>query len=382
VKIAKFMMVIFFIMAMCCQYADSEIIFQENFDGFTSGWTPSDTNTGQHVYPCINGECAPLGNYEPSIYPPEERTNENSWNGWATFGASIISIETGVGRNGTPCLRLGPDWPSAMSNQNGLCKWLGKDGYRELYIRWYWKFDKGWKWSPGTPPNYSDRFAFIKLLRIWTGVNLMDLGGALISDESHFNHPIIPRWVDDRFGSFEPFLSVWTFEGQDSQTCYSNGKCTVKHWYRDPDDRKAYLSEYTGPLANDGSFQNEQTWHYTQFHIRLNSSHGAGDSLLEAWIDGVKLDEPPSNFPNTGEPVTSMEAGGINYIIFGENMAMTREWTQQHYYYIDDITVSTTPIGTTGDAYKAPGNLRIVSQGQESSPVIDEPVINEPVITD
>jgi len=355
-------------MAMYCQYADSKIIFQENFDGFTSGWTPSDTNTGQHVYPCVNGECAPLDNYEPSIYPPEERTNENSWNGWTRHGYNVISIEPNTGRNGTPCLRLGPEWPNVHSGQNGLCKWLGKDGYRELYIRWYWKFDKCWKWSPGEEEYpHKGRFAHIKLMRIWTGVNLTDLGGALISDESHFNHPIIPRWVDDRFISFEPFFSMSSFEGRDSQTCYSDGTCTTKHWYRDPEDREAYLTSYTGPLLEDGSFRDEQTFHYTEIHIRLNSSHGSGDSLSEVWIDGVKLGEPPSNVSNTGEPITSMEAGGINWIIFGENMFLTQEWTQQCYQYIDDIIISTTPIGTAEKAHKAPENLRIISQDQEDS---------------
>ncbi|MHA1816741.1 MAG: hypothetical protein ACTSX1_12090 [Candidatus Heimdallarchaeaceae archaeon] len=347
-KIIKIIIMGLFLMTVSFQYASSEVVFQDNFDGFTSGWTPSGGYSGHNVTPCVNGTCG-------SGTPP------TGWNGYMNHGSATPSIVTDKGRHGTPCLQIAYDYGGAVSSQCGLIKWLGAAGYDELYIRWYWKYGSGFKYGNGT----NGSFQYHKLMRIWCGVDLNDLEGQLISNECYFNHVAMISWNDDSWNTFHPFVTGKFWNGSISTQstnaygekptpgdCYS-GKGNAHTWWKD-NQSEGWMETYTGNLI-DGAIPEGQTWHCTEVHIKLRSDIDTKDSIFEVWIDGNKL--PAGYYGNdlSDPPFVSNEAGRMNYIHLNDNFNGAKYWTEQEYLWIDDFVVSTTHIGPVPEG---PGNPR------------------------
>ena len=112
------------------------------------------------------------------------------------------------------------------------------------------------------------------------------------------------------------------------------------------------MENVTGNIDINGNFDDAQTWHSFEVHIKLASSDEAGDGILEIWLDGVKqgaLDEQQiEHYPTNASPTnffpTDTLGVGINYITIMDN-ASYFDWSEQHYIYIDDVTISTSYIG-------------------------------------
>ena len=73
------------------------------------------------------------------------------WTGYIDHNSNnFLGIINDEGRGNSPALKIGPDYGGSAGDpfdQVGLVKWLGEEGYDELYIRYYLKYDDLWRWG-------------------------------------------------------------------------------------------------------------------------------------------------------------------------------------------------------------------------------------------
>ncbi len=211
----RFYFIVTIVFLVTGQLAFSEVVFKDNFDGYSKRWEP--TTTGRY-YPNVGSYDRPdLDTWEPSCLPVEERNNSNSWNGWLRNSmGDKISIELNTGRNGTPSLQIAPQPGTAVHEKIGLIKWLksgpNKGGYDELYVSWYFKFSNGYRFGVGKGVGYE------KWLRLWTKVNLENMEGHGFGDERHWGHPILLNFTADYEFPQIPFWGISSYERTDSNT--------------------------------------------------------------------------------------------------------------------------------------------------------------------
>jgi hypothetical protein len=373
------------------------ILFQDNFDAFTSGWTPSQSGNQGYLFPW---QSTPTGyppgasgigitNYEPSTIAAGSRTNDNSWNGWVKAAGGHLEIVATGGRNNTPALRIKFDKTSAWIEDTGLLKWLGPTKYQELYIRYYFKYGDGqdFRWGGSNNPRPAQGILW-KQFRAWTGfnpINYSKSGGQTLpaenttwSDESNWRygiwvHDLVMPSSSDPWGvAGKPFFMLVNFYWPltcttpcDSQNSPRGGSANVNYldWESSsPGWITTYVNSGNAVSIPDGHFTEDQTWHWIEWHIKNNSSPGAGDGLLEFWIDGKKVTSPSIDNGVKASMSTNANDYGLNMIFLNANNAYLTtnidDSPGYQYYYIDDIVISTTPIGPFGDP-SPPSNLRI-----------------------
>ncbi len=315
-----------------------EVIFEDDFDGFSSGWLPSDMGTGHHV---TGGTAESPGKGEPY-----------GWTGWVDHHSdNFIGIVTGEGRDGTPCLKIGAEPAHSPYEQVGLIKYLGPTGYSELYIRYYVKYDDNWRWGDGT--NGSQYYH--KWLRIWQDVQVDEVLGYTgnLSDEHNRGFLLITT-MDDDYGSFDPF-----FMGTFSQDTASNSvepPYTSMWSYRWVDsDTGGFVENHFGNIEPNGNWSTTQTWHSVEVHLKLATSLESGDGIFEMWIDGIKQDHPTETAHRDrgvlehDEMPTPQYGTGMNYIGLHDNGTGNQLWPDYRYVWIDDFIVSTESIGPPVD---------------------------------
>jgi hypothetical protein len=343
-RIVVSVIITFFFLCTFNTDAFSGLIFRDDFNGFSNGWTPSVSTGGAKFYP--GGS---LITYEPSSTPAAERNNSNSWNGWIRWGNNTIEIDSTSGIDDTPCLKIGYE-PTSPMNQVGLFKWLGMPGYKELYIRWYFKFDNDWRWGDGS----NGSMVYFKTMRIWTGVDLKNLGGKSITSVLDFPYGITLNWQDDNSGSFSPHVLAKFVNNTtvDVPTCPSDGNgppCNINKWWK-ATSTYGQLAYWTGGIDANGYFINngklgkpEQTWNCIEHHIKLRDNIGTRNAIYEVFINGIKIGEPDDYYDSN--PYISADGGLMNWIVLADNGTGGQFWPERRYLYIDNFVVSTTPIG-------------------------------------
>ncbi len=389
---------IFLILLLVASPSWAGIVWQEDFDAFTSGWTPSQGGNAAYLFPW---QSTPTGyppgasgygisNYEPSTIAAGSRTNDNSWNGWLKAAGGHLSIETTGGRNNTPVLRIQFDKATDWIEDTGLLKWLGPTQYQELYIRYYFKYGNAqdWRWGGSNNPRPTTGILW-KQFRAWTGFNPVDYsksGGQTLpaenttpTDESNWRygiwvHDLIMPGQNDPWGvAGKPFFMLGNFYWPlscsspcDSQNLPRGGNANINYldW---EDSSPGWMTTYVNSgnaVDTDGSFTEDQTWHWIEWHIKNNTSPGAGDGLLEIWIDEIQVTNPSIDNGVKASMSTNANDYGLNLIFFNANNAyLTKDIAVSpgyQYYYIDDIVISTTgPIGAVGGGPPSKGIITL-----------------------
>ena len=366
------------------------MLWQDNFDGYTSGWTPSISGDGSKLYPWTadetydpsdpsdNGGGMMITNYEPSTYPTNERTNANSWNGWVEYPLSTgtISIVPSGGVSDTPALRMRLVKHSGLSNEIGIHKWLGNTQYQELYIEYKVKFgstgDDFWwngSWTGGDP----DGNIIWKFGRVWTGFNPTDYdktGGqsqpvenTTPTDESNWRTGIwIFRWMATDWNTTKSsaFFDVSNFHAGLSCTPPSP-TCDSQSPTRDPatgniwdwantttsNGRVNVFANSGNGFDSDGSFSEVQTYHTIRMYFKNRTAPDIADGDCKIWIDGTEITSDASVSPPI---LASMSENtndyGMNFVRFGDNYNnLTTNIPDDPGYmdvYIDDIKIATT----------------------------------------
>ena len=319
-----------------------DIIFQDDFNSFTSGWNPSLTGPSHYV---AGGTIESPGRNEP-----------NGWTGWIDQGEEEISIDTSTGRSSTPSLKIAykPGF-SSNANQIGLVKYLPQ-GYNELYLRYYFKFDNNFQFGGGE----TDSFIMWKWGRLWQNVSANDIVNNINLADENKRGAIVWGVYDDQWADYNPYFQggFLANDYQNTNDCPQN--LSQHYWYPwNSSKQGGFLTPHIGQLDTTGKIQEQQTWHSFEMHIKLASEWQGTDGIFEIWIDGIKQDEPTRKI-NFDYMTTSKIENGINYITLNDNAGpISKHWTSNSYNYIDDLVISESYIGPT----QCPNNIDISTIG-------------------
>lgn len=391
----KLILLLFFIFA---SNSFAEVIFSDNFNGHTSGWTPS-VDVSSALYPWTTDETynpedptddgggINITTYEPSSYPVNERTNSNSWNGWVENRVSTgaISIQATGGVDNSPALRVRLVKYQGLSNETGLNKWLGNTYYQEIYVQYKVKFGTtptdwwwGGEWSGGSSTGNG---IIWKLGRVWTGFNPTDYdktGGqsqpvenTTWTDESNWRTGIwIPGLISSNFSQIDDTLGfiLSDFHWEPNCPAIVGGSCDSQNnprgsdGYRDwirwsdnlvPTDSLGVTRNFTGAQsATTGGLTGQQVWHTIEIRFKNRSTPSTEDGAYGLWINGVDVTADCVGMAsNLVEASMSSNPNdyGINFIRLVDNFnELTQDIPDVPGYmdfFIDDFIVSTTYIG-------------------------------------
>ncbi len=333
IKTIKQKSLIFFVISgytLLAQSSQGEIIFEENFDS-QPDWQltqPIGSNTAISSY---NGEnTIPTGFHSYRIQGSSYQNNQHN---------SIIIDNTnargGLGKgmtfwneSGDTNCDSGGGWCS--DNQIGIHL---PNGHNELYVSYYIKFQSNWKWS--------NEASIME--KIWR-VSHYHGGSPYIFFSNGNQHPLATG-----------LLTVWN-QGNANTSHMLNYRYEVTYYpdQANPEhDDRARVAYYpggnysgTGPEFSDTGQLGDGEWHLCQYHIKMNSSVGVTDGIIEYFFDGnliLRVDDLA--WSDTGGQQSPRL--NWNYITFGGNTynhyAPISEFAEQ-WYAIDDIVISTTPI--------------------------------------
>ncbi len=229
------------------------------------------------------------------------------WGSWTCYDGTqnvyeqIVSGGNYSGGKGSSGLRhfIG----SGNVNNSGSTAIYFNTPQRELWVRWYIRFEKGWTWSG---------LKEFKMLYFYTDGSLAP----------YFNFP----WGDNN-------VRLYTQGGGGTDE-----SCTNCGW-----------QTLYGGTASDGS------WHAFEVHLKLNNP-GTTDGIFEFWIDGVrKIGNTNVNYTGAGNPT------GFVRFELGDNGSNFWPTPGCHPVDYDDVAISNTGyIGPLSDAARpsAPTSLR------------------------
>ncbi len=328
IHIKKFALTLILVFLQWPNVVSSEIIFQDDFNKFTNGWVPS-INSGHQI---SGGTLENPGRNEPE-----------GWTGYINYG-NILDITTSDGIDGTPCLRIGYEVGSSFAGQAGLVKFLGDDGYDEIYIRYYIRLSDDFRYGNGQ----NGSATVWKHGRVWQNMTSSDIVNNINLASELNRGAIVWGWYENNWSTFAPYMQSLfmrdAFEGTNS--CTNCCKYAYNPYDSSPDG--GHLLPHIGNINTDGSLsQQPQQWHAIEVHFKLADTWNGPNGVYETWIDGIKQ-KTPSNITDNCPPdsiPTAKVGSGINYITIMDNTTISETWTKQHYVYIDDIVISTTYIG-------------------------------------
>ena len=309
------------LLLLVSQVSYAKIIFQDNFDS-TPDWQPQEAQVN-----CITASCsyAPPTNWD--YYRDDEKWHPNDY---PTKNPTIrISGENYRGTSG----KAFTVWNESNNGNSGdgwgadglLAKDLG-GGYTELYFQYYVKFQSDFQFY------YASNNAMIKQFRVqsWDGLGA---GSPFTYFTGGYSAPMyIFDTVQNEYGGIR-HSHAFRCDPQSSN-------------YFCPGHSYGGNSNYLDKETFKQKFGDNQ-WHLMEFHIKMNSSPGAEDGILEYSLDGVKEHSETnvawmsSSSPgNLGWNIIAI--GGNAFNGYADESKQAEQW-----YAIDDIVISTTPLTDT-----------------------------------
>lgn len=218
--------------------------------------------------------------------------------------------------------------------------WLGKDGYNEIYIRFYLKYHPDWDW--GGPTN-TNKHAYQKLLRISSYPDIEDYNSKYhphYYGGSGFNMPV---WFPDFYYNYQNPPYGFTFLNEQVRQAPDYGMDI-------------------GTVQPNALWPTDGDWHCYELHVKMNSAEGVADGIRAMYIDGLKVFEKT----DTVWKKAGSHSRGWNWLMFLDNATVNgRNISENHeqLVYFDNVVVSTEYIGPIGGPPKLPGvptNVRLV----------------------
>ena len=310
------------LISMYAENIKSEVLFKDTFN-YT--WNP--TSDAGKIYPCkksIGGSCTSLNDYPVSKYPLGSRTNANSWNGFRQSSVDI-AIEPNVGVKSSGALRITYPKGEGVSGEGSLVKWLGGE-YDEIYVQWKFKLDDdgedAWRWGDGT----SDSWSFIKLARVYQGVDLNSVKEVPSDPGQYYVHvKNYPNYIIPEIGNYSsedtrPIVPVVLPVTQNNQFVYDSGstlwRVNYKYHYPAFQQSSAFApadgttDHVLGPIYTKdestslaGYHKNKQDWHRFEMHFKtrtLSSNKNATEATyVDEWKVTVVGDKTSTFLPGT-----------------------------------------------------------------------------------
>lgn len=294
------------------------VIFQDNFDNSLDWQSQQHTiesrSWGNTRADICTEYCPPKGwtSYRaaPSFWKDDRRKD--------TFIVDNAGARGGSGKGLTYNVEVSGHFGTWAGGSLDL--WLGEAGYNELSVRYYMKFDSGWKWSD--PLNQYN--CYMKLLRIstfndniWTtAANPESYGGA--NDK---NFPVLlPDWAflkDLRPVNTMLLSSIRKAPDYEIPASYE-------------------VRSVHAPAVNE--------WHCYEFYVKMNSGNDVADGVFRVYLDDVLVQE----VTNVVWKKSGSGPAKWNWIMLADNVTNASAPVEDHSeitYYIDDVVVSTEHIG-------------------------------------
>ncbi len=261
------------------------VLFRENFDAWPTGWTCSTAspNAFMQVWNC--GDIA------------------------ATCNGSSRPFQKGQGISANGRSGKAMQYPRSSCDANGYLGDLHMDlygnfggPYKELYFRWYVKFEEGFDKA------ISEGFKFMDRIIIRTPSGAED--------------DLYPSLHGSKLSS----ANLMLYGGWPS----------------------GYFATWRN-IADNASFYPDHNWHSMELRIKLNSP-GLADGAVQTWIDGV--------LAYSYENILIESSGDYYFKIFSFGLGNVSDssWDQTTFksMYYDDFVISTTYIGTETVSVTAP----------------------------
>ena len=301
-----------------------DIIFQDNFDDHPD-WELTQPKAPTAL----------------SVYSGEE-TIPSGWHSYYIAGSyytdpgknSIILSKENARDGKGKCLTFwnesdtrGDGW--ASDNQLGLSL---PDGYNELYVRFYIKFQLGWKWQTSNNP-------FQKFFRIthYHG------GSPYLFFEGGNQHPLFTSLLAKWDGS----ANVSQYLNYRYENVYYPNSASPSHTTGDTFYFGSGNYSGTGQTFWDNGMVGDGKWHCWEFYVKMNSGIGIPDGIIRFWHDGSLIAEVTDlAWSDEGSQVDPrlnwnyLTIGGNSFNHFAVNEDEAEQW-----YAIDDFVVSTKRIG-------------------------------------
>ena len=319
-SIVKFIGICIFVFNfISLQICFAEVIFHDNFDTHPD-WELQQPLGGTNALQAYNGEASiPTGYHSYRIsgsYFSDPGNNSiiiNSVNARNGSGKSITFWNESNDR--------GDGW--ASDNQLGI---YFPKGYSEVYVRFYIRFQEGWQWNSTQ--------AYEKIFRMthYHG------GSPYVFFSDGNQHPIAGAHIA-RYTSSSNNCMEFVFR-------YEN------IYYPDQAEpsRKRNHTEYVGDGSYGGGGDNliaDSNWHCWEFFFKMNSAVGVPDGIFKFWHDGI-LETDITDFAWSDHGSQENPRLNWNYLTIGGNTFnhyALNSAEEEQYYQIDDLVVSTEPIG-------------------------------------
>jgi hypothetical protein len=232
--------------------------------------------------------------------------------------------------------------------------------YDELYIRFYIKFQPGWKWAD----NYSGQMKFFRVGHYWGE-------GSQFSFGTQGNvAPLVFLDFHDTTGDGYPVFNTIVMPRFQATYRSGTGGCITSpspSYLVNGDFERLAAPGGTGLNGNKkfGEWFGDNQWHKIEFHVKGNSGIGVADGIYNLTIDDTiilnrtNVAWADAGSCNTGHGIQPPQPfAGWNWFSIGGNMynrAYSPTEKIEQWYAIDDLVISTTPIGED-DTGTVPGH--------------------------
>lgn len=312
-----------FLFLSCNSFA--AVIFEDNFNNHPNGWEPVEFGTK-----ITGGTNQNPGRNEPA-----------PWTGYKAGTGASVEIVVGEGRNDSGALRYGFE-PSTTWPGVGLHKWLGPEGYSELYIRFYVRYEQEWNWGLASS-------GYFKVMRLWQNVSTEDvlgISGKTIDDET--NRGFMLLLTQNAQGAHPVYEYLCTHN--DGLHSAGGAVSLLQYYPYNSSSTQGFLENHFGAIDSAGDWTSTQSWHSIELHVKLASPWPADDGVYELWIDGIKQDKYTNVYnaksTRTYKNMPTEKLGvGINYFILQDNGALSKDWPTAYHVFYDDVVISTTYVG-------------------------------------
>lgn len=296
--------------------AFGEVVFEDDFDAH-SDWSPTQQSSSIDSESCSVGDCSIPDGY----------------GGWRLGGGegnnNTLNIGAANARGGTgKAFTIWDESVGGYVNDGLLDIALDEDGYYELFVRFYLKFQSGWLWDADASTGH-------KFLHV---THYDPLLGSTRYDFFHASQNK-PRYVFqlDRYNSGTSDVAAYNMHSR------LGTSTTTDYPYFPPD------GNYNGTgtdffdavwIQPDHGMIGDTEWHCWVYRVKMNSASGVSDGEQEFWVDGIQIAETTDITWVTGE---TPEARRWNYVWLGGNVDndFSGDRADEQWYALDDVVVST-----------------------------------------
>ena len=343
------------------------VIFSDNFDSQTD-WTKTQSKVDTTW--CWTGDCT------PGAAP-------TGWTGYLN-GRSLCSDTAGYNNF---YINASPGYPESTGNTcrggSGKCltfwsescapQFENSDGslivdlgveYKTLYVRWYVRFQPGWVWGQTGEGVGAPQHKFWHIQHYGSGLPWEYFGA------NEYNQPLVSGGIQvDVVGQYTGIYQAirgFCGEGGPSNSCYYPNTGTPNYsasWLFNTNDASGrnqldvdndYAKRYVYEVWGSGTGKlGDENWHYIELMQQMNTWSGTAwnaDGIIKIWIDGI-LQTSRSNISfnkaSGGYNAETNPVRGFRVISLGgnNNNYYAASGDREQWYAIDDVCISTDPIG-------------------------------------